>query len=525
MLSPIPGDFKILVCDRVGAQIVNTCMRMHDLMDHGITLVEDLYMVRQPVISSPAIYLIAPDPESVQRVIEDWAARSTYKEAHVFFTGASNEALLHAFAMAPPRVAAHIFTLKDMLMDFSVPEPLLFHMNLTGDLMKLFPPEIALSGGRENILGQVGRRLVSVFVTIGCGVPVVRYQATSRLAQQVARNFYDDIAKLSRELPDMKIGTADANTPLLIIVDRSYDAAEAVAHHRNYQALLQDLLPLREGFLYEHTFDSRGGENKTRLCPVDEQDPYWCQYRHANINVCLEAFPRLLKELVAANPNLVQGMSKDMNLNDVGSAIRALPEFQEKQGRLSMHVDILTRLMELYNTQKLATVCELEMDMAAERRPFKELFELVRQSVADASIPVPVRLRLLLRFIASSDTREFSEAKRQLLVQESGLANEASRCSNMNMFCVRTGHLKPEKAADPRSPGSPTESKGNVLTNLGRRTLRSKTYNSAASNVSMGSDQGRLVEDTADVNQAALILEAAAQGSLSMTDSRRSTPR
>jgi syntaxin-binding protein 1 len=535
MLDSVPGSYNILVCDNKGAEILSICVRMHDLMDHGVTLVEDLGLPRQPVLSSAAIYLIEPTEESVRRVMQDWSVKNTYREAHVFFTSPASDNLIQLMA-SEARLVEALKTCKDMLLDFAVPETLLFSFEMQGDIQKLFPPDVALSGGRENILGQTARRLVSVFFTIGAGVPTVRYQGTSRLAQQVARLFAEQASAVTRSNASaFRLASGGATEqeepPLLILVDRSFDAVEPLLHERTYQCLLNDLMPLENG-IYQQTFEGRGGQEGSRSCLIDEQDPYWCQYRHRFFPVCLEEIPRKLQELIAANPALANGMSNiaaggsGNKLADVGSAIRALPEFQERQAKLSVHIDICTKIMDLYKQQKLAEVCEVEQDMATGRRSFKEIYDTVHRLTADVSLPLPVRARLLLLLCAATNTREFTEAKKLMLLQESGLTSEADRCNSLNMFISRMGQLPQEKTdggTDGGGEKSSTPNKSNTLGSLMRRSLRTNRMtkqDSDANPAGNPTQAGGNANSTGDSfrNQAYLILNAAVNNNLSMSD-------
>ncbi|KAG5476526.1 hypothetical protein LSCM1_04240 [Leishmania martiniquensis] len=544
MLDPVAGHYNIIVCDNKGAEILSTCVRMHELMDHGVTLVEDLGMPRQSVLSSAAIYFIEPTEESVYRVMNDWHAKSMYREAHVFFTSPSSERLIQLLA-SEPRLVQEIKTVKDMLLDFEVPESLLFNFCIYSDIQKLFSRDAAASGGRANILGQVATRLISLFFTIGAGAPTVQYQGSSELAQQAANIFAHQAALALRADPaTFRIsstgaaagGSAADEPPLLILVDRSFDAVEPLMHERTYQCLLHDLMPL-ENNIYEQTFEGRSGEESKRRCTIDEHDSYWCQYRHRHFPLCLVEFPKKLQELMTANPALVTGL-RTLNSGDrdgsklahVGSAIRALPEFQERQAKLSLHIDICTKIMDRYRNQKLADVCEVEQDIATGRRPFKELYDSIHRLSADVSLPLCVRVRLILLLIAGTNTREFSEAKKLMLLQETGLSNQADCCNSLSMFVSRMGQLPQEVVV--QGTDSEASNGGNSKSPLGalvRRSLRTNRTGLPDSSgpqgvgvqTSASSENGNNASASATDpyrSQAYLILSAATTKTLSTSD-------
>ncbi|KAG8342633.1 putative syntaxin binding protein 1 [Trypanosoma vivax] len=439
MFDAVPGKYNILVCDVSATAVLNNCVQMDHLLEHNVTLVEDLMTQRQPIVSSAVLYFFDPTEETVKRLIDEWCEKHPYKEVHIFALGRTPD--VHLQQLAKSQLAPRVCNFKDMLLDFFAPERLVFHFNMSSVFLKLLgAPSSPL---RSNFMDVAATRLVSVIHTINDGLPIIRYQKRSSLCEEFAAVLHSKLSKLPHCAPEFAKqhhdGEDNTESPLLIILDRSFDTVTPLMHHRTYQCLLEDLTPL-SGNMYEQTFDTRQGSKSTRQLSLDEEDPYWCRYRHRFFAECMEEIPAELKKLHEENPNL-SSKRDNMSIAELGSAARLLPAFQKKQARLSMHVDICSKIIGIYREQRLAEVCEVEQDIAAERQPFKANLNHVRALVKDITIPRLVRLRLLLLFSATADTSEFPEMKKKQLIQEAGLEADAECFARLQQITSRVGWL------------------------------------------------------------------------------------
>jgi syntaxin-binding protein 1 len=84
----MPGFWRVLIVDQTAMRILSASTKVHDLTAKGVTVVEDIKKVRQPMPAIDAIYLLAPTEESVLGLMKDFEHRNNpmYKSAHVYFT-------------------------------------------------------------------------------------------------------------------------------------------------------------------------------------------------------------------------------------------------------------------------------------------------------------------------------------------------------------------------------------------------------------------------------------------------------
>ena len=97
VVKPIKPEsgFCIMVVDAATLRILSAACRMYDITDNGVTLVEDIKKKRQPLPQFDVIYFVEPTEENARLIREDFAQKSKYAKAHLFFVdGTSMDAQL-----------------------------------------------------------------------------------------------------------------------------------------------------------------------------------------------------------------------------------------------------------------------------------------------------------------------------------------------------------------------------------------------------------------------------------------------
>ncbi|PWU97671.1 putative syntaxin binding protein [Trypanosoma cruzi] len=127
MLDAIPRSFEVPVCDARVAAAPNCSLRVHDLMTP-----------RQPIMSSPALYFFAVEDACVRCMVEDWMAKDLYMDAHIFALGCTPHRSPQQLPRA--RTAPRVMRSKEMMLDFTATEALVFHPNMQNGLPQLLSP-------------------------------------------------------------------------------------------------------------------------------------------------------------------------------------------------------------------------------------------------------------------------------------------------------------------------------------------------------------------------------------------------
>ncbi|PWU89473.1 putative syntaxin binding protein [Trypanosoma cruzi] len=170
------------------------------------------------------------------------------------------------------------------------------------------------------------------------------------------------------------------------------------------------------------------------------------------------------KKLRAYHPGLAHGVEPKANLVRLGSAVRALLKFRERQARLSLHIDICAGLVAQYWEKRLAEVWEVEQDIAVGHKLLRKYLDGVRHLTRDAAMPRPVRLPLLPLFVTASRTDELKEAKKQQLIRDGGLTPDARLFANLEHVTRRAGSVQQYSTASAQSGRSTSASASNAAT-------------------------------------------------------------
>ncbi|XP_053286914.1 syntaxin-binding protein 3 [Pleuronectes platessa] len=339
--------WKILILDPFTTKLLSSCCKMSDLMSEKITIVEDLYRIREPVPEMKAIYFMPPTAKCVDAFIADFKTKPKYKAAYVYFTDYCPDDLFNNMKLY---CGKYIRVCKEINISFMPQEAQVFTCDNPGAFQSIYSPN---SQDKKKTLETMADQLVSLCATLD-EYPGIRYKKDSNMenAKTLAELVDNKLAR-HYELDDnsKKKGKTQAQ---LLIVERGFDPVSPILHELTYQAMAYDLINVTND---SYKFKSKDGSEKQAL--LNEDDMLWVKLRHKHIAEVSEKIPKMVKE-IAASKKQPDGK---ISISNLAQMMKKMPAFRKKMTEQAVHLQLAEDCMQQYsnNVEKL---CKAEQDLA-----------------------------------------------------------------------------------------------------------------------------------------------------------------
>nr|OQO22060.1 hypothetical protein B0A51_09808 [Rachicladosporium sp. CCFEE 5018] len=396
------GDWKVLVVDIESRRLIDNVLEEDAILNENITHIEQIEQRKPTNRDVNAIYFLTPQPHIVDCVMADLGKRK-YRKAFLVWTSLLHPALRDRIDKSST-AREQIALFKVLNVEFFPRESHLVTFRDPWAFPVLFHP--ACNGLVRQHMEDVAQKIVGVCVALG-EYPIIRYykprtpsHEASILCSHLARFVQDELDLYAKFHEDFPPQTGRARG-VLIITDRSMDLMAPLLHEFTYQAMVHDLLPIREGdrITYKTVVNEGQPDQSEKELEISEKDKIWVESRHQHMKDIIEKLTADFQKFMNANPNFTKQDDNPASLGAIKDMLAGLPQFQEMKEAYNLHLSMAQESMNRFQRFKLPDVASVEQVLATgldeDYKKPKGMADQVIRMLDEPSVTPSDRLRLL----------------------------------------------------------------------------------------------------------------------------------
>nr|CAB3265891.1 sec1 family domain-containing protein 1 [Phallusia mammillata] len=432
--SAIEPEWKVLIYDQHGQDIISPLLSVAELRDLGITLYLPLESARDAISDVTAVYFVVPNDENISRICQDMKDK-LYDNYHFNFISAISRTKLEDVATAALQSDADTQMIKifDQYINFVTLEKDLFVIKGKGDRLSSYH-NLNKSDLKDyemmSIIDSMVDSLYCVFVSMGA-MPIIRCppgNAAEMVAEKLDKRFRDNLRDARNSFFSSMPGSVGDHgqqfstfqRPLLLILDRNVDLATPLHHTWTYQSLVHDVMDfnLNSVTIVEESGAASTSQSrkKTQVFSLGQNDKFWQQYKGNPFPEVAQAVQEEIEEY-KGHEEEVQRLKSAMGLSDTDSgpvdisdntakltsAMSSLPELLEKKRLIDMHTTIATAVLGSIKERKLDEYFEMEEKIMNKSASEKALLDLINDPVGGTPED---KMRMFLIYFLCQATNE-----------------------------------------------------------------------------------------------------------------------
>ncbi|KAF1317758.1 Syntaxin-binding protein, partial [Globisporangium splendens] len=413
-VTQLTRGWVVLVVDDRTTRILSYAVRMSDLTDCGVSIIERLELNRQPFPEMNVVYFIAPTTEAIRKTAADFANESKpkYNDVYLFLLSHATDDVL-AELKNHPALVQRLKALQEVNADFLALEKCAFSFDMNSAFHHMYSPVSAKSDAAQ-VMAQISEKLVSVCATLE-EYPYVRYKADQPRMEQLAQMFQ---MKMNAFVANNDAFVYAPQRGTLLFMDRSQDIVSPLLHESTFQAMIYDLLDVNEEQITYPAETNAGVVMKTAF--LNENDKLWIEFRHTHIAKVSEEIGTRMATLSSSKAGSSLGKGKSTDLHSMAAALRELPEYRELLGRLSQHLHLAGKAMEVFTSTCLLDASNLEQSMATgvddsgKKLKSSAVTKQFEDLMKDPKLTESDRFRIVAVFALTQDTMKDTEKNKTM---------------------------------------------------------------------------------------------------------------
>ncbi|KAI3385120.1 hypothetical protein SNEBB_002579 [Seison nebaliae] len=343
-------DWRVLILDKLATRILSSALKMHDIMNEYITIVEDIEKNREPLPGLEAIYFIEPTTKSIDYLIKDQQNASMYKYIHIFFTHQIPEDLFRRLCKS--KVANRAKTFCEINISFLPYESYVFNLDRPSMVQAAYNPSYYL---KDQTFKNVTKQLTSLCEVLD-ECPLIRYDANYSSTEELAQMLNNELKNLKKEKPTLGVAVEKQKSQL-ILVARGTDPISSLLHELTLQAMSYDLLSVKND-----VYKCQTNKNELeREVVLDEENAIWKRYRHKHIAETSTEMSNELREFIKSKKHGT-AIGTEASIKQLNILLKAMPQYRKELNDFSFGVSIAHSCLVQYQDQ-IEKLCEHEQNL------------------------------------------------------------------------------------------------------------------------------------------------------------------
>ncbi|KAF1791623.1 Sec1-like, domain 2 [Phytophthora cactorum] len=371
-VTQLTRGWVVMVVDDEATRSLTQVARMSELTDCGVSILERMELERQPFPEMNVVYFIAPTAANVRRLARDFEDpnKPKYNDVYIYFVHHAGEEALSELKNAPQALLQRLKALQEVNVDFLAVEKCAFSFGMPEAFHTLYSPAM----------------------------------------------------KKSEKL-DVFIRSEEGH---VVFIDRGQDMVTPLMHESTFQAMTYDLLGVKDDQISYEAETNSGTTTKTAF--LNENDKQWVEFRHTHIAKVSTEIGKRMTALSASNAGTSLGRGKSTDLQAMAAGLRELPEYREMLGKLSQHLFLAGKAMDVFTSTGLLDASNIEQTLATgveesgKKLKHSTIGKQLEDLFKDPKLTEKDRFRVAAVFALTQDT--LKEAERNKVMQAAKLSKK-----------------------------------------------------------------------------------------------------